>query len=272
MKVLASVCGVVAALSVVGMAAGQEKEEKRTIHDMTVVLIDTRTRGFSGGTKIKEIEIPKETVAKKTLAGVKDKQGEIKEANREWPVKVVKMKLPDDSVVEVQVLILKETGKRTLTNVKNLPLEIMSDAGKGTWYGYYAEYDVPIDSSPENVAQAKKDMEGLQGTWRVLASQTGPQPEKKELLKKLKVVVKGDKMTLIDPNALNPIEGTIKLDPKTKAFDWKVRLGITFTMMGIYELKGDDVRIYFGESQPFERVSTFDFKGGQLYVLKREKP
>jgi len=274
MKLLASMFGVVAALAIVGTATGQEKEEKRTIHEMTVVLIETKTKGFSGGIVIKKIEIPKETVAKKALAGVKDKQGvEIKEANREWLVRSVKMTLADDSVVEGQVLILKETRKTTLTNLKNIP-QVMTDEGKETWYGYYAEYDVAIDSSLENIAQAKKDMDGVQGTWRVVASQTGTQLEKDERITKLKVVVKGDTMTLTDstPGQESPVEGTINLDPKTKAFDWKVRLGITFTMMGIYELKGDDLKIYFGDTQPFERVKIIDGKSGQLYVLKREKP
>jgi uncharacterized protein (TIGR03067 family) len=132
---------------------------------------------------------------------------------------------------------------------------------------------VAIDASPENTAQAKKDVKGLQGTWQVVASHTGPKHETAERAKKLKVVVMGDKMTLTDstPGEESKIEGIISFDPKTKAFDWKVRVGISFTMMGIYKLKGDDLTIYFGDTQPFERAKTSDGKSGQLYVLKREK-
>ena len=63
-------------------------------------------------------------------------------------------------------------------------------------------------------------MAGLQGTWRVvdMPSQFGPKPDE-ERLKKLKVVVKGDKMTYEDtnPGQENMYEGTINIDPKTKA-------------------------------------------------------
>jgi len=41
-------------------------------------------------------------------------------------------------------------------------------------------------------------------------------------------------------------EGTIKLDPKTKAFDWITSLPEEPTMLAIYELKGDDLKIGFG--------------------------
>ena len=238
MKLLASVCGVVAALTIVGTAAGQE-EQRRTIKQLTMLLIDAKTKGISEqtetrGTGIKQIEIQEGTTAKKVLLDAKYTNGEVVDgANREWLVKSVKTKLVDNTVVEGQVLLMKEIGKSTLQNVRNAGASFVSDQGTRTWYVFYAEYDVPADSSKENIGQAKKDMAGLQGTWR-----------REEMIK---VVVKGNKLTNYDfrPGQEETLTGTFDIDPKTKAFDWTGRFGIgihVHTMMGIYELKGDDLK------------------------------
>jgi uncharacterized protein (TIGR03067 family) len=116
-----------------------------------------------------------------------------------------------------------------------------------------------------------KDMEALQGTWRGVKGPGSPNTD--ERAKNIKFVVKGDKMTMIDsnPDQKSTKEGTVKLDPKTKAFDW---MDEKDGWIGIYELKGDDFKFYAvpkvaGEAK---RPKTFDDKGGQLFVLKREKP
>jgi uncharacterized protein (TIGR03067 family) len=175
-------------------------------------------------------------------------------------VKSVKTILVDDTVAEGQILLLTEIGKATLQNVRNAGASFVSDNGARTWYVFYAEYDVPADSSKQNITQAKKDMEGLQGAWR-----------RDEFVK---VVVKGDKMIRYDssPGQEQTLTGTFKIDPKTKAFDWTGVFGVGIhvsTRMGIYELKGDDLKLYFGDE--LERARTFDEKGGRLWVFKREK-
>jgi hypothetical protein len=120
MKLLASVCVVVAALTIVGTATGQE-EQRRTIKQLTMFLIDAKTKGISEqtetkGTGIKQIEIQEGTIAKKVLLDAKYTTGEVLDgANREWVVKSVKTTLVDDTVVEGQVLLMKETGKATLS-------------------------------------------------------------------------------------------------------------------------------------------------------------
>jgi hypothetical protein len=48
-------------------------------------------------------------------------------------------------------------------------------------------------------------------------------------------------------------------------------LGLGHTMFGIYELKGDNLRILFGDAKD-KRPKTFEEKDGWLLVLKREKP
>jgi len=274
MKVLTSVCGVIVALAIVGTTTGQEGD-KRTIKQMTRFMIDAKTKGIVKGTGIKQIEILEGAVAKKVLLDVKDTSGkEMNGFNREFVVKSVKMILADDTVVEGQILLTEETGKATLLNMRGSG-DLVSDKGTRTWMAFLAEYDVAADSSPANIAQAKKDMAELQGTWRVvdMPSQFGPPPDK-ERLKKLKVVMKGHKMAYSDSSLgqENRYEGTINIDPKTKAFDWTGQLarGIdVFTRMGIYELKGDDLKIFFGSDQ--ERAKNLDGKPLWVLVLKRDK-
>src|ERR1700694_245838 len=74
------------------------------------------------------------------------------------------------------------------------------------------------DTSPENTAQ--KHMEGLQGTWRGVKGPGSPGSD--ERAKNITFVVKFDKMTMTDanPDQKSTKAGTLKLDPKTKAFDW----------------------------------------------------
>jgi len=120
-----------------------------------------------------------------------------------------------------------------------------------------------------------KDMEALQGTWRGVKGPGGPKTD--ERAKNIKFVVKGDKMTMIDsnPDQKSTKEGTVKLDPKTKAFDWTDEKN---GWVGIYELKGDDFKFYavpriVGVAE-VPRPKSFGDKpvGVQLVVLKREKP
>jgi uncharacterized protein (TIGR03067 family) len=273
MRLLTSVCGVFVALALVGMATGREGET-RTIKRLVIFLIDAKTKGVSEQTEttvtgIKKI-VPEGTMTKKVLLDAKDtigKELDVKSiiGSEEWVVKSVKMTLADDTVVEVQILLAKETGNATLQNVRNAGPRIISDKGTRTWYVFYAEYDLAADSSKENIAQAKQDMEGLQGTWR--------------RDKMIKVLVKGDKMSNIDtrPGQEETMTGTITIDPKTKAVDWALKTGLGggFTKLGIYELKGDDLRIFFGDGVD-GRDKTFDGKvdgkDGWLLVLKREKP
>jgi uncharacterized protein (TIGR03067 family) len=267
MKLLTSVCGVIVALAVVGTATGQEGE-KRTIKRLAWFLIDAKTKGVSEqtetkGTGIKQIEISEGIVAKKVLLEAKDTNGDqiseyLGDLGREWVVKSVKLTLADDTVVEAQILLAKETGKATLQNVKKAGPRVVSDKGTRTWNAFYAENQVATDSSKEDIAQAEKDMEALQGTWRESKMTT--------------VVVKGDRLSQIDFSAgpRDVITGLITIDAKTKAIDWPMETGLGggVTMRGIYELKGDNLRIIFGEPR---RPKTFD-EDGWLLVLKREKP
>jgi uncharacterized protein (TIGR03067 family) len=123
--------------------------------------------------------------------------------------------------------------------------------------------------------EAKKDLGKMQGIWRVVSSQMADEKATEDEVKKMKVIVKGN--TLIYETGIarkkGEGEGTIKLDPKTKAFDWALTdLGVT--MFAIYELKGDDLIIGFGNDgliRP-KRLEMGKENVVWMLVLKRQKP
>jgi uncharacterized protein (TIGR03067 family) len=122
----------------------------------------------------------------------------------------------------------------------------------------------------------KEDMEKLQGAWRVVSSQVGDDKAAEDEVARRKVTVKGDTLTYDYGNEQKEQqEGTIALDPKTKAFAWTWTLPQNgATMLAIYELKGDDLKIGFGDDglvRPKQFVIGKEHVVG-LLVLKREKP
>ncbi len=289
MKPLASVCWIVATLAVIAMASGlgtgttdaAQGEGRKTVPLKVVVLIDAKTKGASEGAKIKQIESLKEAaVAKKSLNDVKEKDGrEVKRLNGTYVVKDAKIALSGGGVVQCQVLVAVEPGKTTLRDVKYVSaLRATSDKEVGTWYGYTAVFDTaaPEDEAAENTAQAEKDMEALQGSWRVVSLQVGDEKASAEEVARRKVTVKGNVLTYDYGNGKDPKRvGTVKLDPKTKALDWTwTSPEAAPTMLAIYELKGDDLKIGFGNDgliRPKRWVIGKD-DVVWLLVLKRDKP
>jgi hypothetical protein len=185
-KPLASVCQVVATSAIIAMATGRspgttdaaQGKERKTVPLKVVVLIEAKTKGVSEGAKIKQIEnLNEAAVAKKRLDDVKEKDGkEEKRLNGIHVVRDAKITLADDGVVECQILVAVEPGKTTLKDVKFIStLQAISDKEAGTWYGHTAVFDTPTpeDEAAENTAQAKKDLDRMQGTWRVVSSQVG---------------------------------------------------------------------------------------------------
>jgi uncharacterized protein (TIGR03067 family) len=130
----------------------------------------------------------------------------------------------------------------------------------------------------EDKDEPKQDLDKMQGSWRVVSWQMADEKKSKDELQKYKVTVKGD--TLIYETGIarkmGEGEGTIKLDPKTKALDWTLT-DLGATMNGIYELKGDDLKIGFGNDSPIRPQRPKRFEMGKenvvwLLVLKRQKP
>src|SRR3954454_7799330 len=76
-------------------------------------------------------------------------------------------------------------------------------------------------ASGQDKKEVEKEVKQLQGNWRVISSQVADDKASDDEVKKRKVTVKGNVLTYDYGNDRNEKqEGTIKLDPKTKAFDW----------------------------------------------------
>jgi uncharacterized protein (TIGR03067 family) len=124
---------------------------------------------------------------------------------------------------------------------------------------------------------AKKDQEGLQGTWEVVEFVTDGKPVPEEKRKEIKVVFKGEKMTLTGPGGIGKREYSFKLDPgkNPKAID-VTPLDGQFkgkTVPAIYELKGDHLKLCIpnrGKERPAE-FKTAEGSNLGLFVLKRSK-
>src|SRR5436190_6069862 len=75
----------------------------------------------------------------------------------------------------------------------------------------------------ERQKKVQQDKGHLQGTWLVVSSQTGDEKEPLESLKKQRVTIKDDHLTLAFGNDRNEKRaGTIKIDPQAKSLDWVI--------------------------------------------------
>ena len=118
----------------------------------------------------------------------------------------------------------------------------------------------------------KKDADLIQGKWNVVSFERGDESKPPDDIKKVKVVFDGNTITITDSNKEE--KATYKLDPdkKPRTIDITPEKDKE-KVAGIYELKGDDLKICFGKPGE-ERPTAFGPKGvkGQtLIVLKREK-
>ena len=125
---------------------------------------------------------------------------------------------------------------------------------------------------------AREELKKLQGTWQVASIETRQKARPEGEVSGLKLVIEGDSSTFEKDG--KPVVGTWKLsiDPgkKPKTIDIAVTGAPedprgTFTILGIYELDGDSLRICWdGPKRPTEFKTTPE--GGELWVLKRDKP
>ena len=116
--------------------------------------------------------------------------------------------------------------------------------------------------------KAKSDRELIQGTWvAVSGERNGEKLNEFQLKNWEEMVFKDDKFTR---EGGEKKEGTFKLDPsKTpKEIDLVLTVkGQDTTWPGIYELKGDKLKLALNPDRPTE----FDSKGGFLLVFERKK-
>jgi uncharacterized protein (TIGR03067 family) len=120
----------------------------------------------------------------------------------------------------------------------------------------------------------ENELKKLQGTWRFVSQEKEGKPRPPEQVAKLKITFTGDKWAVSEDGKVVQA-GTHKLDPTKKParVDAVVTEGEDkgSTMLGIYELKGDTMKVCF-DPQGKERPTSFTAKAGQFSaVIQREK-
>jgi uncharacterized protein (TIGR03067 family) len=116
------------------------------------------------------------------------------------------------------------------------------------------------------------DLKKLQGTWKFVSQEMDGKPRPSEQLAKLKITFAGDKWTVREDG--NVVQGgTHKVDSAKKQVDAMVTEGQDkgSTMLGIYELKGDTMKVCF-DPMGKNRPTSLTAKAGQMSaVIQREK-
>jgi uncharacterized protein (TIGR03067 family) len=125
----------------------------------------------------------------------------------------------------------------------------------------------------------KKEREKFQGEWKVASSEEDGRATPDFIVDNLKVVIKGDQITLKGVEDLMKKFGkvTLTVDPATtpKIIDFKVEAGTEKNSKyeGIYEFKGEELKICVSVVSG-SRPDDFTTKAGSnraLFVLKRDK-
>jgi uncharacterized protein (TIGR03067 family) len=118
--------------------------------------------------------------------------------------------------------------------------------------------------------QAKKDLERMQGTWKVQGLTVGGMELPAAQVAKMSFTIKGDE---ISPNNNPKDVAVLKLDPSHKPATMDLTEKNKKTGQGIYEIEGDTLKMCFnepGEGRPKEFRSAAGSKTVYL-VLKRDK-
>jgi uncharacterized protein (TIGR03067 family) len=125
----------------------------------------------------------------------------------------------------------------------------------------------------------KKDLDKLQGTWTATTIEYNGEKVLGGLIKELKVVVEGDKLTIKgeDPEVTKFGKATLKIDPTTtpKVVDVSITSGDEkgTTFEAIYEVDKDEWKMCLkpaGKERPAKFESKAD-SGDVLIVFQREK-
>ena len=127
--------------------------------------------------------------------------------------------------------------------------------------------------NPQDSA-TKEDLEGLQGTWRLLSAMEDGKSLPEDEVKQTTIVIKDD--TFRFPHLAEDATskaGTIKLDATKKPKQMDTVSTEKEVMLGIYELEGDGYTVCFamvGKPRPSEFTSKSG-SGNIFQVWEREK-
>ena len=137
-------------------------------------------------------------------------------------------------------------------------------------------------------AGAKKDLELLQGTWNIDTMEWGGKTLPKELMTGYKFVFAGNKLTWDGAIGMQSVMGKVmaidgkfpcdfKIDPGKEPKQIDVTLHLKKgdrTILGIYEIKGDTLKVCYFASDMGKRPDEFSTKDGiniGYHVLTRAK-
>ena len=122
-------------------------------------------------------------------------------------------------------------------------------------------------------ADAPRDAEKLQGSWKVVSAEDSGRKAAEETIKHLRWAVTKDAISYKVGNKTT--RWAYKLDPARKP-KWIDLTEGDRTRLAIYELEGDTLKVCFAEGMQKERPTAFESKPNSpndvLIVLKREKP
>ena len=127
---------------------------------------------------------------------------------------------------------------------------------------------VPVARAVEP-EKPKNDMAALQGTWSMVSGTQDGKPLPEDVIKRVKVVVSGDKMTQIMDDRKH--EHTYKLNPDKSPKEIDVDLGDGKVGKGIYELKGDTLKVAHGSKPDSPRPKDFTSKEGSGVMVAEFK-
>jgi uncharacterized protein (TIGR03067 family) len=125
---------------------------------------------------------------------------------------------------------------------------------------------------PQKAKAVEAELKRLDGEWRIVAAeQGGAVTESNDL-----VVFSGLKCTVTNPETKIVLENTITIDP----YKTPKQIGVTNTKtkqtwVGIYELKGNQLRAVFQGEKDGKRPTEFKTKKGSqevMYTYERVKP
>jgi uncharacterized protein (TIGR03067 family) len=127
---------------------------------------------------------------------------------------------------------------------------------------------VPVARAVEP-EKPKNDMAALQGTWSMVSGTQDGKPLPEDVIKRVKVVVSGDKMTQIMDDRKH--EHTYKLNPDKSPKEIDVDLGDGKVGKGIYELKGDTLKVAHGSKPDSPRPKDFTSQEGSGVMVAEFK-
>jgi uncharacterized protein (TIGR03067 family) len=129
-----------------------------------------------------------------------------------------------------------------------------------------------------NLASARQEGNLLEGRWTVEKMERGGKNPPAELLKRVTVVFKGSTIALVDGSRNE--SGEFQLSPAKKpteidlVFKEGTNADVERTALGIYELKGDNLKLAWrkdGGQRPTEFSSIPGERTSELWILKRAK-